>query len=153
MGKSRHDGSSDERDQTLNALLSEMSGFRPGEGILVVAATNSYRSLDPALIRPGRFDLKFTVGNPDAATRTELVRLYTERAGRTLAPDLTSARLVDAFDGLSCAAIEAVLNGAAAEALVDGGGERGSQRPVQITAAQVRSAAAKADVRLKEGVL
>ena len=142
-----------ENNRIITAMLNEMDGFETGRRVLVVAATNSYRSLDPALIRPGRFDLKFTVGNPDAATRAELVRLYTVRAGRELAPDLTSAKLIDAFDGLSCVAIEAVLNGAAAEALVDGGGERGSQRPVQITAAQVRSAAAKADVRLKEGVL
>lgn len=142
-----------ENNRIITAMLNEMDGFETGRRVLVVAATNSYRSLDPALIRPGRFDLKFTVGNPDAATRAELVRLYTVRAGRELAPDLTSAKLIDAFDGLSCAAIEAVLNGAAAEALVDRGGERSDGSPVQLTAAQVRSAAAKADVRLKEGVL
>lgn len=141
-----------ENNRIITAMLNEMDGFETGRRVLVVAATNSYRSLDPALIRPGRFDLKFTVGNPDAATRAELVRLYTVRAGRTLAPGLTSAKLIDAFDGLSCAAIEAVLNGATAETLI-GGDDGRDDRPVQLTAAQVRSAAAKADVRLKEGVL
>lgn len=130
-----------ENNRIITAMLNEMDGFETGQRVLVVAATNSYRSLDPALIRPGRFDLKFTVGNPDAKTRAELVRLYTERAGRTLAPGLTGAQLVDAFEELSCAAIETVLNGAATEALAEGA--------PAITVAHLRSAAAKADVALK----
>lgn len=134
-----------ENNRIITAMLNEMDGFASNDRILVVAATNSYRSLDPALVRPGRFDLKFTIGNPDAATRAELVRLYTERAGRTLSPGLTAAQLVDAFDGLSCAAIETVLNGAASEALATGGGP--------ITAAQIRKAAALADVGLRAGAL
>ena len=134
-----------ENNRIITAMLNEMDGFETGQRVLVVAATNSYRSLDPALIRPGRFDLKFTVGNPDAATRAELVRIYTERAGRTLAPELSADRLANAFEGLSCAAIETVLNGAATEALLGGGGP--------IGAAQIREAAEKTDVRLKAGVL
>lgn len=130
-----------ENNRIITAMLNEMDGFETGQRVLVVAATNSYRSLDPALIRPGRFDLKFTVGNPDAKTRAELVRLYTERAGRTLAPGLATEQLAAAFEGLSCAAIETVLNGAATEALAEG--------TPAITAAHIRSAAAKADVALK----
>ena len=134
-----------ENNRIITAMLNEMDGFASNDRILVVAATNSYRSLDPALVRPGRFDLKFTIGDPDAATRAELVHLYTERAGRALAPDLTCAQLVNAFDGLSCAAIETVLNGAAAEALATGG--------APITAAQIRAAATLADAQLKSSVL
>lgn len=105
-----------ENNRIITAMLNEMDGFEPTSGVLVVAATNSYRSLDPALVRPGRFDLTFAVGNPDAATRARLVELYTDGAGRALAPDVTPELLVRAFEGLSCAAIETVLNGAAVEA-------------------------------------
>lgn len=134
-----------ENNRIITAMLNEMDGFETGQRILVVAATNSYRSLDPALVRPGRFDLKFTVGNPDATTRAELVRLYTAGAKRTLAPDLDATRLVDAFEGLSCAAIETVLNGAAANALAEGA--------PTITTSHLREAASKADIQLKAGVL
>ena len=64
MGKRRDDNSSDERDQTLNALLSEMSGFYTGDGVVVIAATNRMEMLDPALLRPGRFDRQIEVGLP-----------------------------------------------------------------------------------------
>lgn len=134
-----------ENNRIITAMLNEMDGFTSNDRVLVVAATNSYRSLDPALVRPGRFDLKFTVSNPDAATRAELVRLYTERAGRTLAPGLTPKMLVDAFDGLSCAAIETVLNGAASDAL--------AQEDDLITPERIHAAAALADVRLAGGAL
>lgn len=106
-----------ENNRIITAMLNEMDGFSSSDGILVVAATNSYRSLDPALVRPGRFDLKFTVDNPDAATRAQLVALYVAGRGHSLAPDVTIAALVDAFAGLSSAAIETVLNGAAMIAL------------------------------------
>ena len=136
-----------ENNRIITALLNEMDGFAGGDGILVVAATNSYRSLDPALVRPGRFDLKFTIDNPDAQTRAELVDLYVGRAGRLLGADLTKEQLVEAFEGLSCAAVEAVLNGAASDALAAG------ETTATITAARVRDAAEKADVRLREGAL
>ncbi len=64
MGKRRDETSSDERDQTLNALLSEMSGFYTGDGVIVIAATNRIEMLDPALLRPGRFDRQIEVGLP-----------------------------------------------------------------------------------------
>ncbi len=87
-----------ENNRIITTVLNEMDGFTANNGLLVIAATNSYASLDPALVRPGRFDLKFTVGNPDARTRAKLVEIYTR--GKTLAKDLTEEDLVIAFDGL-----------------------------------------------------
>ena len=97
-----------ENNRIITAMLNEMDGFSASNWLLVIGATNSYASLDPALVRPGRFDLKYTIGNPDAATRAQLIRLYTK--GKTLTPDVTPETLVAAFDGLSCAAIETILN-------------------------------------------
>lgn len=139
-----------ENNRIITAMLNEMDGFAANDGILVVAATNSYRSLDPALVRPGRFDVKLTVGNPDAATRRELVELYTQGRDRALDPSLSPEELVAAFDGLSCAAIETCLNGAAAAAM-EADGTSGAGAPSgAITMELVRTAAEKADVRLKE---
>lgn len=139
-----------ENNRIITAMLNEMDGFAANDGILVVAATNSYRSLDPALVRPGRFDVKLTVGNPDAATRRELVELYTRGRGRTLDPSLSPEELVSAFEGLSCAAIETCLNGAAAAAM-EADGTSGAGAPGDtITMELVRAAAEKADVRLKD---
>ena len=101
-----------ENNRLITTMLNEMDGFVPYSGMLVIAATNSYASLDPALIRPGRFDLKYTIGNPDSATRAELVQMYTK--GKNLSDELSRDMLVAAFDGQSCAAIEAVLNEAQA---------------------------------------
>lgn len=139
-----------ENNRIITAMLNEMDGFAANDGILVVAATNSYRSLDPALVRPGRFDVKLTVGNPDAVTRRELVALYTQGRGRALDPSLSPEELVAAFEGLSCAAIETCLNGAAATAM-EADGTSGAGAPSgAITMELVRTAAEKADVRLKE---
>lgn len=101
-----------ENNRIITAMLNEMDGFAANNGILVIGATNSYASLDPALVRPGRFDLKYTIGNPDAPTRGRLIEICTK--DKTLASDVTSEVLVTAFDGLSCAAIETVLNQAQA---------------------------------------
>ena len=139
-----------ENNRIITAMLNEMDGFAANDGILVVAATNSYRSLDPALVRPGRFDVKLTVGNPDAATRRELVALYTQGRGRALDPSLSPEELVAAFEGLSCAAIETCLNGAAAMAMEAGGTSGAGTTGSAITMELVRAAAEKADVRLRE---
>ena len=101
-----------ENNRIITTMLNEMDGFTANNGLLVIGATNSYASLDPALVRPGRFDLKYTIGNPDAQTRARLVEIYTK--GKNLATDVTNDLLVQAFDGLSCAAIEAILNEAQA---------------------------------------
>ena len=107
-----------ENNRLITTMLNEMDGFMPFGGLLVIAATNSYASLDPALIRPGRFDLKYTIGNPDPKTRSELVTMYTK--GKTLSPELSTETLVAAFDGQSCAAIETVLNEAQAICQMNG---------------------------------
>lgn len=101
-----------ENNRIITAMLNEMDGFSANNGILVIGATNSYASLDPALVRPGRFDLKYTIGNPDALTRTRLIEIHSR--DKSFAPDVTPEILVTAFDGLSCAAIETVLNQAQA---------------------------------------
>ena len=127
-----------ENNRIITAMLNEMDGFTPSDGVLVIAATNSYRSLDPALVRPGRFDLKFTVGNPDHATRMQLVAMYAR--GKTLATGLTSNALADATEGLSCAAIETLLNEAAALADMEGA--------PSISATHLKRAADKVGVQL-----
>lgn len=131
-----------ENNRIITAMLNEMDGFSAGNGILVIGATNSYASLDPALVRPGRFDLKYTIGNPDAATRARLVQLYTK--DKTLAPDVTPEMLVSAFDGLSCAAIETVLNQAQALCRMSGSTAIG---PDHIMAAAQKTGA-KLNIRI-----
>lgn len=96
-----------ENNRILTTLLNEMDGFSGGNGVLVVAATNSFQSLDPALIRPGRFDLKYTISNPDHKTRMELLKIYGK--DKTFSSELTPEILSTVFDGLSSAAIESVL--------------------------------------------
>ncbi len=128
-----------ENNRIITAMLNEMDGFTSKDGILVVAATNSYRSLDPALVRPGRFDLKYTVNNPDAKTREELVRIYSQ--GKPMAQGLSPATLTPLFEGASCVDIEATLNEAAMLAMLD--------KAPQITRDHIVRAAEKVGVKLK----
>ena len=121
-----------ENNRILTTLLNEMDGFSQSSRILVIAATNSFESLDPALIRPGRFDLKFTVPNPDEKTRAELVKLYLRDT--PLLDGLTESILVSSFNGLSSAAIEAVIN--EAKALSERKGMNGIDRSVLVEAAR-----------------
>ena len=114
IGEKRNYGGSGidkENNRLITVMLNEMDGFEGGNGVMVIAATNSYAALDPALIRPGRFDLKYTIGNPDKKTRMELIEMYTK--GKTLAEELNAEKLADLFNGMSCSAIESVLNEAA----------------------------------------
>lgn len=97
-----------ENNRILTTLLNEMDGFSGNNGVMVVAATNSFQSLDPALIRPGRFDLKYTISNPDQKTRLQLLEIYGK--GKTFSSDLNPQILSTLFDGLSSAAIESVIN-------------------------------------------
>ena len=111
--KRNYSGSAIETENTriVTALLNELDGFTPHDGILVLAATNSREALDPALIRPGRFDAKYVVPYPDEKSRILLVEKYS--AGKFFAPDCTPQKLADIFNGASCAQIESVLNRAA----------------------------------------
>ena len=108
-----------ENNRIITTMLNEMDGFVPNNGLMVIAATNSYASLDPALIRPGRFDLKYTITNPDAPTRARLIEIYSK--SKNLDHSLDTQTLVVAFDGLSCAAIETILNEAQAICQQQGG--------------------------------
>lgn len=106
-----------ENNRIITAMLNEMDGFESVDGILVIAATNSYASLDPALIRPGRFDLKFNIPNPDTETRLKLIEMYT--AKKKLSDEIDKNKLADAFDNLSCSAIETILNEASMIAITE----------------------------------
>ena len=97
-----------ENNRILTTLLNEMDGFSGNNGVMVVAATNSFQSLDPALIRPGRFDLKYTISNPDYKTRIQLIEIYSKN--KNYSSDLTPQILATIFDGLSSAAIASVIN-------------------------------------------
>lgn len=103
-----------ENNRIITAMLNEMDGFEPNNGILVIGATNSYASLDAALIRPGRFDLKFNIPNPDQKTRIELINLYTKN--KKLSEKINKEILAKSFENLSCSGIETLLNEAALEA-------------------------------------
>ena len=106
-----------ENNRIVTTLLNEMDGFEVQDGILVIAATNSYRSLDEALIRPGRFDLKYTISNPDDSTRIKLIDLYTKQ--KKLSDEIDKQQLSDCFENLTCSAIETILNVASMEASLE----------------------------------
>lgn len=119
MGKCRSDHSSDERDQTLNALLSEMSGFHSGEGVIVVAATNRIEMLDPALLRPGRFDRQIEVGLPNKNERLSILKLHSRNKPLDADVQLDSIAAQTAY--FSGASLENLMNEAAILAANDGG--------------------------------
>ena len=100
-----------ENTRIVTALLNELDGFEPSKGVLVLAATNSIEALDPALIRPGRFDARFKVPYPDYNARVELVKMYCN--GKNPDAACTPEALAKYTDGYSCAKIESVLNRAA----------------------------------------
>lgn len=111
LGKRRSDAVSEERDQTLNALLSEMSGFRGGEGVIVLAATNRIEALDPALLRPGRFDRQIEVGLPGKRERLEILRLHSRN--KPMHSTVNLEKLAEDTCAFSGASLEALLNEAA----------------------------------------
>ena len=114
MGKKRDDQSSDERDQTLNALLSEMSGFRPSDGVIVLAATNRLDTLDPALLRPGRFDRQIEVGLPGKSERLSILKLHSRN--KPVAENVNWEALAQDTSCFSGASLENLLNEAAISA-------------------------------------
>ena len=104
-------GGHDEREQTLNQLLTEMDGFGANEGIIIIAATNRPDVLDPALLRPGRFDRQVTVNYPDAKGREEILAVHAK--GKTFAPNITLKNIAKRTVGFSGADLENLLNEAA----------------------------------------
>ena len=104
-------GGHDEREQTLNQLLTEMDGFGANEGIIIIAATNRADVLDPALLRPGRFDRQVTVNLPDVKGREEILAVHARN--KILAPSVTLKNLAKRTPGFSGADLENLLNEAA----------------------------------------
>ena len=104
-------GGHDEREQTLNQLLVEMDGFAPNEGIIVIAATNRPDILDPALLRPGRFDRQITVNYPDVKGREEILKVHARN--KPLAKEVQLSILAKRTPGFTGADLENVLNEAA----------------------------------------
>ncbi len=104
-------GGHDEREQTLNQLLTEMDGFGANEGIIVIAATNRADVLDPALLRPGRFDRQVTVGLPDVREREEILQVHARN--KVLATNVNLKNLAKRTPGFSGADLENLLNEAA----------------------------------------
>ena len=107
-------GSHDEREQTLNQMLVEMDGFETNQGIIVMAATNRVDILDPAIMRPGRFDRKITIGHPDMPAREAILRVHARN--KHLAGDVDLHRIAQTTAGYTGADLENLLNEAAIEA-------------------------------------
>ena len=113
-------GGHDERELTLNQLLVEMDGFGVNEGIIVMAATNRVDILDPAILRPGRFDRKVAVGRPDVKGREEILRVHAK--DKPLGEDVDLAQIARTTAGFTGADLENLLNEAAIEAARQGRG-------------------------------
>ncbi|HEY5931732.1 MAG TPA: ATP-dependent zinc metalloprotease FtsH [Nitrospira sp.] len=104
-------GGNDEREQTLNQLLVEMDGFGTTEGVILVAATNRPDVLDPALLRPGRFDRQVTVNHPDLRGRSEILKVHTKKV--PVAADVELEKIAKGTPGFSGADLENLVNEAA----------------------------------------
>ncbi|WP_420341598.1 ATP-dependent zinc metalloprotease FtsH [[Clostridium] symbiosum] len=111
-------GGHDEREQTLNQLLVEMDGFGVNEGIIVMAATNRVDILDPAILRPGRFDRKVAVGRPDVKGREEILGVHTK--DKPLGEDVDLHRIAQTTSGFTGADLENLMNEAAINAAKEG---------------------------------
>ena len=111
-------GGHDEREHTLNQMLVEMDGFGVNEGIIVMAATNRVDILDPAILRPGRFDRQVTVGRPDVRGREEILRVHAR--GKTLGDDVDLSKIAHTTIGFTGADLENLLNEAAIACAKDG---------------------------------
>ena len=120
IGKSRDNqmGGNDEREQTLNQLLAEMDGFESNKGLVLLAATNRPEILDPALLRPGRFDRKVYVGRPDIGGREEILAVHAKN--KPLGDDVDLKQIAQTTAGFTGADLENLLNEAAILAAKDG---------------------------------
>lgn len=110
-------GGHDEREQTLNQLLVEMDGFSVNEGIIMLAATNRVDILDPAILRPGRFDRKITVGSPDVSGREEILKVHAKN--KPLGDDVDLKQVAQTTAGFTGADLENLLNESAIHAAKD----------------------------------
>ena len=110
-------GGHDEREQTLNQLLVEMDGFGINEGIIVMAATNRVDILDPAILRPGRFDRKITVAAPDVRGREDILKVHAQN--KPLGDDVDLSQIAQTTAGFTGADLENLLNEAAINAAMD----------------------------------
>ena len=110
-------GGHDEREQTLNQLLVEMDGFGVNEGIIVLAATNRVDILDPAILRPGRFDRKIAVGTPDVSGREEILKVHAKN--KPLGDDVDLQQIAQTTAGFTGADLENLMNEAAIHAAMD----------------------------------
>ncbi|MCA9968626.1 MAG: ATP-dependent zinc metalloprotease FtsH [Anaerolineales bacterium] len=124
-------GGHDEREQTLNQMLSEMDGFEPTENVIVMAATNRPDILDPALLRPGRFDRQITVNLPALETREQILEIHAR--GKPLAADVDLCEVARGTPGFSGADLENVLNEAA---LLAARGDKNQIERVDLEAAR-----------------
>jgi len=113
-------GGHDEREQTLNQLLVEMDGFGVNEGIIVMAATNRVDILDPAILRPGRFDRKVAVGTPDIRGREDILKVHSKN--KPLADDVDLKKIAQTTAGFTGADLENLMNEAAINAAKEGNG-------------------------------
>lgn len=111
-------GGHDEREQTLNQLLVEMDGFGVNEGIIVMAATNRVDILDPAILRPGRFDRKIMVGRPDVKGREDILKVHSKE--KPLGEDVDLSRVARTTSGFTGADLENLMNEAAITAAREG---------------------------------
>lgn len=120
IGKKRDGqyGGNDEREQTLNQLLTEMDGFESNTGVIILAATNRPESLDPALLRPGRFDRRVPVELPDLKGREEILKVHAKKV--KVAPDVDYNRIARMASGASGAELANIVNEAALRAVRDG---------------------------------
>lgn len=104
-------GGHDEREQTLNQILVEMDGFEANLGVIIIAATNRPDVLDPALLRPGRFDRRVTIDMPDIKDREEILKIHAQ--GKPMEPEVSLAKLAQRTPGFSGADLDNLLNEAA----------------------------------------
>jgi len=133
-------GGHDEREQTLNQLLVEMDGFSPNEGIIVMSATNRVDILDPAILRPGRFDRKVMVGRPDVKGREEILGVHAKN--KPLSDDVNLKEVARTTAGFTGADLENLLNEAAIAAARDNRGF--------ITAADVKGSFVKVGIGVEK---
>jgi cell division protease FtsH len=136
-------GGVDEREQTLNQVLTEMDGFEGNPGVVVLAATNRPEVLDPALLRPGRFDRRVSVGAPDRDGRVDILRVHTRAV--PLAPDVDLAAVAAATPGMVGADLANLVNEAALRAA--------AQRREQVTAADFGAALEKIVLGTVRGIV